>query len=392
MRLLHFGCLLALSGFLVLHPSGWSAEPASPPAAEPAPRPFFTGEAVFPAGRDGLSGFPHWTNGFAPWNPAPYATFGFGGLLPGDSSASAPSSSSGSMPDTATLVAGTWYNQTHAPIYQWQQMQNAMQLYQSWQAWRNARSSGPGLWLPGVGGTSGGDACLPGPHLAMLYSPMYGAARRPGYMPSQCFVAGTLIHCADGSLAPIDRLEIGQALVASEPASESVVDGFRVELRAIQRDGSIAEVVLFRTGFWVTQHEIKPGAAIPLSLPGCGYTGLVEVRRLDRVTIRAGAGVTTGIIRHPSAAVVNLHVAGMPEPIGTTPQHRFWSADRRQMVRADELLPGERLAGRTADYTFLRIEPRRIAEPVFNIEVSGFSMFHVSPAGLAVQDAGTSRR
>jgi hypothetical protein len=38
-----------------------------------------------------------------------------------------------------------------------------------------------------------------------------------------------------------------------------------------------------------------------------------------------------------------VYVEGLDEPIGTTPNHPFWSEDRQTFVRADELKEGEHL-------------------------------------------------
>lgn len=46
---------------------------------------------------------------------------------------------------------------------------------------------------------------------------------------------------------------------------------------------------------------------------------------------------------HYGAQVIDLRLAGQAEVIGTTPNHPFWSVDRHEFVRADQLRPGDRL-------------------------------------------------
>ena len=89
--------------------------------------------------------------------------------------------------------------------------------------------------------------------------------------------------------------------------------------------------------------------------------------------------------------MVNLRIKGLNEPIGTTTAHRFWSIDRNGFVRADELLSGERLRGRAEIVRVIGLEPRTTSETVYNLEVAGRGMFHISRMELLVRDAGTSR-
>ena len=82
-----------------------------------------------------------------------------------------------------------------------------------------------------------------------------------------------------------------------------------------------------------------------IAVPECGIDGRAEILAIEPCPpISSGPGhVVTGTFRHQSAAVVDVHVSGLAAPIGTTANHPFWSEDRQTFVRADALLPGERL-------------------------------------------------
>jgi hypothetical protein len=97
--------------------------------------------------------------------------------------------------------------------------------------------------------------------------------------------------------------------------------------------------------------------------------------------------VVTGRFAHSSADVIDLAVDGLAAPIGTTSNHRFWSEDRQAFVEAGSLAVGERL--RTADGRFVPIlgaVARSQSARVFNLEVDGEHVYHVSEAGVLVHN------
>ncbi|MEQ8790921.1 MAG: polymorphic toxin-type HINT domain-containing protein, partial [Pirellulaceae bacterium] len=92
------------------------------------------------------------------------------------------------------------------------------------------------------------------------------------------------------------------------------------------------------------------------------------------------------------AAVIDVSVEGLEEPIGVTVNHPFWSDDRQDFVRADALHIGERLHGLTGSPRITAISPRGPPEPVYNLEVHGEHCYQVTTLGLVVHNtapAGT---
>jgi hypothetical protein len=97
--------------------------------------------------------------------------------------------------------------------------------------------------------------------------------------------------------------------------------------------------------------------------------------------------VVTGTFKHSSAKVIDLYVEGLVEPIGTTANHLFWSEDRAQFVRADELSLGERLRTVQGRPAVARVSPREERIVVYNLEVAGSHTYHVTQAGVLVHNA-----
>jgi hypothetical protein len=85
--------------------------------------------------------------------------------------------------------------------------------------------------------------------------------------------------------------------------------------------------------------------------------------------------------------LLSVYLAGGPQALGVTPNHRFRSLDRQAFVRADELRPGERLDGYDAARVE-RVEDRGGPVVVYNIEVDGTHVYRVGLAGVLVHNPG----
>jgi hypothetical protein len=163
----------------------------------------------------------------------------------------------------------------------------------------------------------------------------------------------------------------------------------RIELRARKRDGGWADVVLLRPAWWLEQQGVKVGGLAPLAVPECGIDGRAEVLSVGPCPpLKPGKGaVVTGTFGHTSARVVDVHVEGLREPVGATPNHLFWSEDRRAFVRADDLRGGERLRGGAGTLPVTSVVPRVGLETVFNLEARGRHVYHVGKLGILVHNA-----
>jgi hypothetical protein len=164
----------------------------------------------------------------------------------------------------------------------------------------------------------------------------------------------------------------------------------KLQLRAAKADGSWAEVELLRPAWWLEQQASRVGGTIELNVPECGIEGRAEVLAIGPCpAIAPGRGqVVTGTFKHRSARLVDLYVAGQQSPIGTTPNHLFWSDGRAEFVRADELLVGEQLAGAYQKLRVTRVDVQARSAAVYNLEVHRAHVYHVSAAGILVHNPG----
>ncbi|MBL8797268.1 MAG: hypothetical protein JNM56_25420 [Planctomycetia bacterium] len=378
MRYLKLPIGLALAGLLLAALAGRSAadEPAKAADKQPPAKGFFDVDAVYTPPEAAFASRPM---GGLLGNATPGSTWQGMAFNP---SSSDPGSNFYPMPQ---------YNPA-ALQYQLQQQMFLQQVYTNWQNSRRPQGGGP--WLPGMGSTSQGDLCLPMAHLHMKYAPMFGVpGRRGGPAPQQCFAAGTQVQLTAGA-SRIETVTVGQRVRSESSAQEIAPLAWRqVELQAQHRDGSRATVVLLRPLDWLAEHRVAVGGQVKLSLPRCGFEGTAEVVSVNACpTIQSGAGdVVTATIRHDAALVLDLHLEGLDQPLGVTANHRLWSADRQEFVRADELRTGEQLRGTRGDFRVQRLEPRAGSVAVYNLEVQGSQAFRVSPLGLLAEDAGSIR-
>ena len=134
------------------------------------------------------------------------------------------------------------------------------------------------------------------------------------------------------------------------------------------------------------------GCTIYISVPECGIDGHAQVLTVEdcpNLKPRPGPGyqLVTATFKHRGARVVDVHVAGLSAPIGSTPNHPFWSEDKQQFVRADTLQPGEHL--RQADgslTTVTAVIPRPGTHNVYNLEVHLDHVYHVASNGVLVHN------
>ena len=129
-----------------------------------------------------------------------------------------------------------------------------------------------------------------------------------------------------------------------------------------------------------------------VNVPECGINGWARVLGIGQcpnISPRPGPEfqVVTATYRHPAGRVLDVQIAGNPAPIGTTPNHPFWSADRGDFVRADELEPGEYLTQADGSLTAVAsVTERPGTHEVFNLEVQAEHVYHVAQSGVLVHN------
>ena len=198
---------------------------------------------------------------------------------------------------------------------------------------------------------------------------------------------------------PIGEMQLGQRVLAKNPElagheiDEVTVDPATwraISLVTEKADGSSLEVDLLRPPGWMQQLGIELGATVNLYLPEMGASGpakVVSVSACPPIEENEGE-VVTGLFRHSAGELLNVAVEGIDDPIGTTPEHPFWSEDRQAFIPAGELSTGETLrlvTGNTVRIT--GITRRGPPEPVYNLEVSNQHVYYVSSAGVLVHNS-----
>jgi hypothetical protein len=109
--------------------------------------------------------------------------------------------------------------------------------------------------------------------------------------------------------------------------------------------GRFVDVVLIRPLGWIEEEEAAVGEVIWLELPEMHAAGDAEVLAISACpALEPGSGpVITGTFRHDADELVEIRVAGQPDPLRCTAEHPFWSATRHEFVAASVLRPGEEI-------------------------------------------------
>ena len=157
-------------------------------------------------------------------------------------------------------------------------------------------------------------------------------------------------------------------------------------------DGKVVdEVDLLADGMLLGELDSPDNYALDvwLELPEMAVVGWATLTNVDEnVDVQNGAGnVVTGTFAHIAENAINLLVEDQKEPIGCTDNHPFWSVDRQDFVPAGELLEGERLLLYNGE-TKLVVQklPRPGPQVVYNLEIYGEHVYHVSADGVLVHN------
>ncbi len=165
-----------------------------------------------------------------------------------------------------------------------------------------------------------------------------------------------------------------------------------LKLVAPKRAGGWAYVELNRPLWWLEERNAQVGGRIDINVLECGIDGHAKLLYIgpcppiehDPTGRRR---VITGTFHHHAADILDLRLANLTEPIGTTPAHPFWSEDRQDFITAGNLRAGEtlRVFGSTTRVT--SITPRNSPEAVYNLEVHLDHVYHVTGNGVLVHNA-----
>ncbi|MBP5622143.1 MAG: hypothetical protein J6X44_09030 [Thermoguttaceae bacterium] len=193
----------------------------------------------------------------------------------------------------------------------------------------------------------------------------------------------------------------------------------KYSLHTFKEDGSQCDIQLLRTANWLDEEITRLRRKIDgkvvdevdlltdslllgeldsrdnyaldvwLELPEMGVVSWATLTNVDeKVDVHEGAGnVVTGTFAHIADDAVDLVVEDQAESIGCTDNHPFWSVDRQVFIPAGELIEGERLLlynGETK--RVVQKLPRPGPQVVYNLEIYGEHVYHVSSDGVLVHN------
>ncbi len=197
----------------------------------------------------------------------------------------------------------------------------------------------------------------------------------------------------------ISEMRVGDQVPAENPTGEKdfefgdTVDSAtwrKITLLASKSDGSTADVELLRPIDWFDDLQATAGGTIELELAELGIEGPAKVLAIEPcppVQHNRAFRIVTGTFKHHAGKIIELHLDGIDEPIGTTPNHPFWSVDRQAFVNASDLQPNEQLLGFDGLVRVLKLVELSDPEPVYNLEVQCDHVYHVAKDGVLVHNA-----
>ena len=115
-----------------------------------------------------------------------------------------------------------------------------------------------------------------------------------------------------------------------------------LDVRLAQPDGAVASIQMLRPLWWLEQTGAQEGGTINLEVTEAGLAGNARVLSIrDDVTAdsrQTKSSLVIGKIRHEHASVLEMVVDGSEaHPLGVTPNHPLFSADRSKAQKAKPL-------------------------------------------------------
>jgi RHS repeat-associated protein len=213
--------------------------------------------------------------------------------------------------------------------------------------------------------------------------------------PEECFVAGTLVATASG-LEPIESITLGDRVIASTDDDGAETEVVPSLWRAVdlwmpnpEAPDDVLHVRLLRSQRWVEESGANVGAWMTLRLDEMQLVGAARVVAVGAAPPLAPppGRVVTGTINHLSPDVRAIALEGFDERIETTAEHPFFSVDRRDWVRANELGAGDSLLGREGAVVVESVTPESGVQRVYNLEVETRHTYLVSDLWILTHNA-----
>jgi hypothetical protein len=166
-----------------------------------------------------------------------------------------------------------------------------------------------------------------------------------------------------------------------------------LRLEMTKEKGRSLRIRLARPIEWIEAVRAQEGESFFLDLPEMGAVGnarVVSVGPTPPLTSGKGA-VVTGVFAHEAneqTRILRVEFSGEIVIHGVTDNHPFWSEDRKDYVPVGELRQGERVRTRngTAEVLSMTDRPAKPGEILYNLEVHGENVYHVTSSGVLVHN------
>ena len=252
-----------------------------------------------------------------------------------------------------------------------------------------------------------------------------------------CFVAGTPVMLAGLGFMPIEKLQLGNAVLANsyvtsgyqanvrdnklyyttnadaQPDDELTsdeqkqvdatplndTDWYSINLEMKKQDGSVSHIKLLRPKWWLQKHKIQqPNGVIYLNMPEMGLDGIAQITliaKFDNSKSLEGSNsddktystqLITGLFEHQSSDVWLIGFDN-EEVLGVTSIHPIYSLDRHQFVAAADLKINERVLAKDKILSVSSLSLSASTKSVYNLEVRNKHNFLVGNKGIVVHNS-----
>ena len=201
---------------------------------------------------------------------------------------------------------------------------------------------------------------------------------------------------------PVNRLdaqprpESTPAAAAGHPADPDSYEDIdptawrKVEFCLQDAERGLIRATLLRPQAWLEAFRATEGAEIPIHLPEMGIAGravVVAIEPCPEIPNPAASGeVVSGTFVTERAPLVRIHLEAVPEPIGATPSHPFYSNDRSGWIPAGELQRGEGVRMMDGVAKVECVEPLAERTAVYNLEIHSSHTYYVGESRLWVHN------
>jgi hypothetical protein len=211
---------------------------------------------------------------------------------------------------------------------------------------------------------------------------------------TEASVAGS----ATTTARPIESIALGERVAGRNPlrdeVDESLADPVAQTWRAVRltmrkESGQQLDIELLRPLEWIEASGAAPGKTIFLNLHEMAAVGDAVVDSIGPCPpIAAGHGsVVTGRFSHePEGELLSVQLDSDVPPIVCTPNHPFWSEERQEFVRADELQAGEKLLTQHGPIALRALTEHPRTQRVYNLEVHREHVYHVGAQSVLVHN------